>query len=404
MFETIRIHEEISAMLAADLDSLPTTQVGLAMRDITDEISRLRAVYFKLLARFDSAGGAQADGSATTAAWLRHYCNQNDADARRSTTLARRLRDLPVVADALAAGDLSEEHARLLCYLHRDLPEQTDEAAQAALVEFARLATVDQLRDACDVLRAQYAPEATRKAAERGWVERGVVLEKQFNGTWRMVAGMPPEIADAFLAYFDSAAAKQGETDERTPTQRRADALAELVLGALDNGTVGERPLRDVHGQRPHIAVTIDLAGLLDDAGHPLGQLLRAGAISAETVRRLACDAIVATVLTDGPSEILDLGRGRRTASAAQCRALRVRDRHCRVPGCTRPVREWHHIIWWEHGGATDLTNLVGLCLYHHHLMHEGGWRIDGDANQPLTFHAPDGRIFEEKPQPQLAA
>ncbi len=58
--------------------------------------------------------------------------------------------------------------------------------------------------------------------------------------------------------------------------------------------------------------------------------------ITPETARRLACDANVSRLLTGPGSEILDLGRTRRTVSPAQWRALRARDRHCRFPGCRR--------------------------------------------------------------------
>jgi hypothetical protein len=48
-----------------------------------------------------------------------------------------------------------------------------------------------------------------------------------------------------------------------------------------------------------------------------------------------------------------------------------------------------------EHGGATYLANLVLLCSYHHHLCHEGGWRLTRDHDGRLVFCRPDGIRIE---------
>jgi hypothetical protein len=59
-----------------------------------------------------------------------------------------------------------------------------------------------------------------------------------------------------------------------------------------------------------------------------------------------------------------------------------------------------HHIIEFEQGGFTDLSNLVLLCEYHHHRVHRLGWRILGDANGELTFIGPEGRAMTSRPSP----
>lgn len=64
-----------------------------------------------------------------------------------------------------------------------------------------------------------------------------------------------------------------------------------------------------------------------------------------ETVRRLACDAKISRLIVGPDSQPLDVGRSQRTATPAQRKALRIRDRGCRFPGCDRPA-EWtdvHH-------------------------------------------------------------
>ncbi len=59
-----------------------------------------------------------------------------------------------------------------------------------------------------------------------------------------------------------------------------------------------------------------------------------------------------------------------------------------------------HHLEHWSQGGSTDLDNLLTLCVFHHRLVHEGGWTIEGDPNGEVVFRRPDGRVFEPQPSP----
>jgi hypothetical protein len=82
--------------------------------------------------------------------------------------------------------------------------------------------------------------------------------------------------------------------------------------------------------------------------------------------------------LGERPRHVLDVGRSRRTAPPKIRRALTIRDGGCAAPGCdTDPSRcEAHHITYWEHHGQTSVSNMVLLCAKHHHMVHEGRWRI----------------------------
>jgi hypothetical protein len=119
------------------------------------------------------------------------------------------------------------------------------------------------------------------------------------------------------------------------------------------------------------------------------------GAISAKVGQRLACDCDIAAVVMD-PDGKINLGRAQRSANGTQRRLLWLRDEGCRFPGCDRPPGwcEAHHIVWWEHGGPTDLDNLCLLCSHHHHLCHEGGFRLERDDGD-LVFYRPDGTRVE---------
>ena len=120
--------------------------------------------------------------------------------------------------------------------------------------------------------------------------------------------------------------------------------------------------------------------------------------VSAETARRLACDAATVTMRHGPAGEVLDVGRRTRTISPALRRALAARDRHCRFPGCQTRRTDAHHIEHWAQGGATALDNLVLLCRRHHRAVHEEGFRVTLDAAGEARFLRPDGRPLPEAP------
>ena len=120
--------------------------------------------------------------------------------------------------------------------------------------------------------------------------------------------------------------------------------------------------------------------------------------VSAETARRLACDAATVTMRHGPAGEILDVGRRTRTISPALRRALAARDRQCRFPGCGNRRVDAHHIEHWAHGGRTALDNLVLLCRRHHRAVHEEGYRVTIDAAGRVKFLRPDDHPLPEAP------
>ena len=122
--------------------------------------------------------------------------------------------------------------------------------------------------------------------------------------------------------------------------------------------------------------------------------------VSAETARRLACDAARVTMQHGPAGEVLSVGRRTRTISPALRRALAARDRHCRFPGCRATRCDGHHVRHWAHGGETALSNLVLLCRRHHRAVHEEGFRVGFDAAGEPRFVRPDGQALPEAPPP----
>ena len=129
-------------------------------------------------------------------------------------------------------------------------------------------------------------------------------------------------------------------------------------------------------------------------------------AAPVSTIRRLACNATIVPVVLNGKGAVLDLGRGQRLASRDQRRALRSMYRTCAWAGCSVAFGrcEVHHVDPWNSsrwGGPTDLGNLLPLCSLHHHLVHEGRWRIVLDASRMLSITRPDG-VLHARVRPGL--
>jgi hypothetical protein len=95
----------------------------------------------------------------------------------------------------------------------------------------------------------------------------------------------------------------------------------------------------------------------------------------------------------------------RRTIPRALRRKLARRDKGgCRFRGCPcRRLLQVHHLVHFADGGATNAENCIQLCPFHHRLVHEGGWRIEGNANGVLTFISPRGKCFADEPEPAPA-
>ena len=112
--------------------------------------------------------------------------------------------------------------------------------------------------------------------------------------------------------------------------------------------------------------------------------------LTAEQARRLSCQANIIPVVFGGKGELLDLGRTRRLFSAAQRKAMAIRDRQCTTDGCDIPAAwcEAHHAKKpWSQGGKTDVADGKLLCSFHHHRAHDPAWEVHHRPNGSTTFH-----------------
>jgi hypothetical protein len=190
--------------------------------------------------------------------------------------------------------------------------------------------------------------------------------------------------------------------DGRDPRDHGARLLDALVENCRRLQTAQLVP--EQHGATPRVTVLMSYDQLRSGLGPAVTET--GETLSGTAVRRLSCDADLFPAVLGGAGEVLDVGRLQRLVTAAIWKALVVRDRHCRFPGCARPplMCHAHHIEHWVDGGPTSLDNLILLCGHHHRLVHSGPWQIRQQAPGRFGFDPPPGlriRFGDVRPPPR---
>lgn len=385
---------------APDVRSLSDAALCERLDALERTIRATEAERARCLAELERRGLHKRDGQLSAAAWLatRHGMAQAAAEGR--VRVARALAEMPGVAEALSRAEISTAAADALVRAREAEPDAFARSEEV-LVESARSLPHRQLRAALDRWRQQVDAETAARDEAARHTRRRFTPVVGLDGMVRAEGELDPEngqyLITALRAKVDAWARTLAE-DERTPAQRRADALGEICREWLD---LADRPT--LGGERPHVVVTLDLDALRARSGGRAA-LEDVGPISAETARRLACDASVTRVVTDARSMPLEVGRATKVVSPALRRALAVRDGGCAFPGCERPPGwcDAHHVKHWAEGGETGLSNLVLLCRPHHRVIHRGFGvaMVDGLP----VFRRPDGTPLEDRSPPLAVA
>ncbi|MEH1167801.1 DUF222 domain-containing protein [Micromonospora sp. CPCC 205539] len=345
---------------------------------------RLATVQLGLVRELDARGLAVARGASSTAVWLRERLRLSGRSARQLVQLAATVDAAPpAVRDAMRTGAISVDQGQVLAETIAALPveagpEVADKAAQL-LLAWADRFDPTILRRLGERVLTHVAPDladqaeltALERATERAEARRHVTLAEQQDGQVRLSGNLDTETASLLREAIGPLCAPAGEHDDRSPGQRRADALGEICRLALRTGH-----LPDSGGDRPQLVVTVSLDALV--SGVRTGTLESGARLTPGAVRRLACDAAVLPAVLGGNSQVLDVGRQRRLFTGPLRRALVLRDGGCAFPGCDRPSRwcDGHHVRHWADGGTTALGNAVLLCGHHHRLLHQGDWVV----------------------------
>jgi Domain of unknown function (DUF222)/HNH endonuclease len=365
----------------------PQARLG---RDLSDSIDCLHADIsahhrdlLRLVARGDERGLWRDDGCRDMAQWLAGRLGISTWSARRWVDAAHALECLPRLSHALGTGTLSLDKTLELARFATPETEQK-------LITWARRVSPAAIRRRADRAQRQALEEVRDTERSRflrwWWFDDGrrLGLEGEFPAAdgvaittaLRRVAERVPDVP----------ADDVDDRPEDRVERRLADALHALAMTAVASDADADRSTVVVHTvlEDPDSAGDIEFGPVV----HP------------EVRRRLSCDARLQFVLTDRRGNALGIGRTSRNVPEWLMRPLLFRDHGCTFPGCgTRAFLKAHHIRHWEHGGPTDLDNLVLTCHFHHKLVHEFGWGVALDGDHAQWFR-PTGKRYDPGPDP----
>jgi len=394
----------------------PTYSVADTER-LGDEIARLaahlHAATYRLLVlirEFDEREG-WSDGFRTCGHWLSWRTGIAPGAAREKVRVARALGSLPLISAVMERGALSFSKVRAMTRVAspQNESELVELAAHATAAHMERIVRawrrVDRLGDA--------------EAETERHQSRYLRIYRDDDGMFVVSARLEPEVGAVFekaLEWAEDQLYRQASVEERVEVnvgQRRADALGLLAEQALAGAEVAEDGVVEADPDGPTTADLATTADRATTASRPLRRadrfqvVLHVGGdarhegglnVSAETSRRLACDAGLVVMSHDTRGRVLDVGRKQRTVPVGLRRALEARDRGCAFPGCDVRHTDVHHITHWAEGGHTRLDNVVLACRRHHRAVHEGGWTVRLNEDGRAVFYRPDGRRLPNVP------
>ena len=386
--------------------ALPVNPAIAEMDRLGDEIAELSAHLeaatarlLDLIREFDARGG-WGNGFRSCAHWLSWRVGLDLGAARERVRVARALGTLTLLAAALARGELSYAKVRALTRI-------ATPATEERLLTVGRSGTAEHVERIVRGWRRVDRKAEARETA-RQHASRALHVYRGEDGMVVLRGRLTPEAGELFLRALDAAretlyqrsrreqtteAPVDRSTEPPSRAQQNADALALLAETALHQELDPGAP-----GERYQVVVHVD-APVLADPEQPGESALEGGArVSAETSRRLACDASRVVMRHHEDGQVVEVGARTRTIPPALRRALHHRDRGCRFPGCGLPLAEGHHVRHWAEGGPTTLSNLALLCRRHHRAVHEKGYQLEKEADGALLFRRPDGRLLPEVP------
>jgi hypothetical protein len=375
------------AVPVAALDDLSVDELGRAIAKHERGMNAQSYQALLLVRAFDERYGWAKWGCASCAEWLVWSCGLSLSAARERVRTANALRALPAISAALADGRLSYTKARALTRVAAEHDEDL-------LLAYALNASAPQVEERCRQIRN--AAPASVEGARQVWERRSLRLFRDAaHNRVRIVIELPAAEGELMSRAIDSAVAAgeaalgaefAAEHSGEGWRAQQADAVVAIMKDYLGGGSATRErsvPVAD-HYQ---VLVHVDEQALRGGAGR--------ADLAIETVRRLACDCSLVTIVDDARGTPLDVGRKHRTISTALRRALQARDGGCTFPGCSRAhYVDAHHVRHWVDGGETSLANTTLLCTHHHTLLHEGGFTIERDGTGALVFRRPDGRVM----------
>lgn len=422
------------ATAASDARSWDAGHRRTVLADVDHAIARLTAVRSEILLAERDSGDWRGSGDPSFAAWrgrtARVGLRGGATDERRAETLTR----MPELRAATVAGSVSVAHVDVVGQTAARGSQAVRDAlgspeGQTRVLELARRLDAGRFATALAKLAAGVDAGHVELTHQGQRAERFLHLAETPSGT--RVSGQLDAMAGHRLRLaLEALSPRPAADDDRSPGQRRADALdalAETVLSLPDTGSGA--------AVRPHVSFLMTeetwaalRAARRADAGArdtedgamtdvaatsiPPVTLEDGTPVPMSEVARALCDCELTRVVLDARSEPVDLGRTQRTYTGVQRRGVIARDGGCAWDGCAMAARwcEVHHMTWWDRDdGRTAVEDGALVCSYHHHEIHRLDLRVRRralDADEVgatarrvgYVFSTPDGHVLAGAP------
>src|SRR5260370_33014596 len=289
--------------LRAAVSELRTWDEPLDNKELRVVIDSLEGLFSTNARRSQLAGEHLVGGNITAGSWIARTCGMSISSAADRLCVGEQLESLPKVAAALGSGEISFQSASALCHLRERLGEKAEFFDEDEMLGLARDYSVFGLRKLCRVAWHVANPDGFFKESEADFTRRYLHVSQLADGMYAVDGQLDPVSGAAFKTELDVLATRKGPEDDRSRSQRMADAGGEMAMHAMDQGTLPRR-----HGVRPHINLTMTLEGLKNELGAPPADLELSLPISTPTPEPPPCDCTMSRVVL-AHSMVIDVGK-----------------------------------------------------------------------------------------------
>jgi hypothetical protein len=362
------------------------------------------AVAGKLLcaARAAESGAWRQEGHTSAASWLAGAMGSAVGPAIATLTTAQRVAEMPVLADALRRGELSQAQAEVIAESATAAP-----GVEQELVDLAARRDLKGLRAEARRLEASAGLDEFERHAHvhrtrhlRHWRE----ADGAFRLSCRMTEDDGMRVLDAVQACVHKVweEAVRNQCEDEPLEAHRVDALLRLV----NRGDACVWNHRHEHGDMasrrvPTVHLRVDASALQRGALAPgeVCEVPGVGPVALATARSMLADSMVEVLVTKGV-DVTAVAHAGRSIPKPVATALVERDPICVVPRCNVAdgLEIDHYQVAWADGGPSELWNLARLCRHHHRLKTyegftlsggPGTWRFEGPNEVDELEHRP---------------
>ena len=338
---------------------------------LVGQLNAVHAALVDLVAEVAESGAWNGVGVRSLTHWLTWQAGLSRPHAVELVRLAGAKVTHPVTMGVFADGGLTVDQAAVAV----QAPPHND----AEVAELAPFATVTQIRAIVKMAHPPVEPAAPDPPDETvsTWFDR--------DGRFFLSAELDADrgrVVDAALSAARDRLFRDGH-----PGVSWVDALVDICERSYDHETLERR-------DRFRINMFFDLTD-------PVPARWADRSPVPDSIRQhLTCDGTFTPTFIDQAHPV-SVGNSVAGIPERTRRLVMYRDQGCRVPWCTQT--RWldvHHITHREHGGTTELPNLVALCRRCHRAHHRGDIGIIGNADLPdgLTFSDHRGQPPHRRP------